>query len=85
MAGDSIQYQTEDGVTVLRLQASDGNVWLSQVTPAEKKVNAEYDAWHARAISAPSAVEQHFVEKTGKAKAFEASYPQRSSRKGERS
>lgn len=30
MAGELIQYQTEDGVTVIRLQARDGNVWLSQ-------------------------------------------------------
>ncbi len=30
-----IQYQTEDGVTVVRLQARDGNVWLSQADMAE--------------------------------------------------
>ncbi len=30
MAGELIQYQTEDGVTIVRLQARDGNVWLSQ-------------------------------------------------------
>lgn len=30
MAGELIQYQTEGGVTVIRLKASDGNVWLSQ-------------------------------------------------------
>lgn len=35
MAGELIQYQTEDGVTVIRLQASDGNVWLSQADMAE--------------------------------------------------
>jgi hypothetical protein len=35
MAGEIIQYQTEDGVTVIRLQATDGNVWLSQADMAE--------------------------------------------------
>lgn len=35
MAGELIQYQTEDGVTVVRLQARDGNVWLSQADMAE--------------------------------------------------
>lgn len=35
MAGEVIQYQTEDGVTVIRLQARDGNVWLSQAEIAE--------------------------------------------------
>lgn len=35
MAGELIQYQTEDGVTVIRLQASDGNVWLSQADMAD--------------------------------------------------
>ena len=42
-----------------------------QAKVATKKVDAEYDAWHARAINAPSAVEQHFVEAVGKAKAIE--------------
>ena len=35
MPGEIIQYQTEDGVTVIRLQASDGSVWLSQADMAE--------------------------------------------------
>lgn len=35
MAGEIIQYQTEDGVTVIRLQASNGSVWLSQADMAE--------------------------------------------------
>lgn len=35
MASDLIQYQTEDGVTVIRLQARDGNAWLSQADMAE--------------------------------------------------
>ena len=39
---------------------------------AETKVNAEFDTWHARAINAPSAVEQHFVEAMGKVKAVES-------------
>lgn len=46
-----------------------------QAKVATKKVDAEYDAWHARAINAPSAVEQHFVEAIGKAKAIGASRP----------
>lgn len=35
MAGEIIQYLTEDGATVIRLQARDGNVWLSQAGMAE--------------------------------------------------
>ncbi|NOW46007.1 hypothetical protein FHW96_002165 [Novosphingobium sp. SG751A] len=35
MAGEIIQYQTEDGATVIRLHASDGSVWLSQAEMAE--------------------------------------------------
>jgi hypothetical protein len=35
MAGEVIQYQTEDGITVIRLQARDGNVWLSQAEIAD--------------------------------------------------
>lgn len=35
MSGEIIQYKTEDGVTVIRLQARDGNVWLSQADMAE--------------------------------------------------
>lgn len=35
MSGEIIQYQTEDGETVIRLQARDGNVWLSQADMAE--------------------------------------------------
>jgi hypothetical protein len=46
-----------------------------QAKAAEKKVNAEYDAWHARTINAPSAVERHFVEAIGKAKAIESALP----------
>jgi hypothetical protein len=33
--GEIIQYQTEDGETVIRLQTRDGNVWLSQADMAE--------------------------------------------------
>lgn len=33
--GELIQYQTDDGETVIRLQARDGNVWLSQADMAE--------------------------------------------------
>ena len=46
-----------------------------QAKVATKKVDAEYDAWHARAINAPSTVEQHFVEAMGKAKAIEVTRP----------
>ncbi|MGH8338067.1 MAG: RhuM family protein, partial [Gammaproteobacteria bacterium] len=42
-----------------------------QAKVAAKKVDAEYDAWHARAINAPSAVERHFIEAVGKVKAIE--------------
>jgi hypothetical protein len=53
-----------------------------QAKVAARKVDAEYDAWHARAINAPSAVEQHFVEAIGKAKAIEAGKPKTSKRGG---
>jgi len=46
-----------------------------QAKVATKKVDAEYDRWHARAINAPSPVEQHFVEAIGKAKLLEAGRP----------
>jgi hypothetical protein len=46
-----------------------------QAKVATKKVDAEYDRWHARAINAPSPVEQHFVEAIGKAKMLEAGKP----------
>lgn len=42
---------------------------------ATDKVNAEYDRWHQRAINAPSAVEQHFIEATAKVKQIEAAKP----------
>lgn len=42
-----------------------------QAKVATKKVDSEYDAWHARAINARSAVERHFVEAVGKVKAVE--------------
>ncbi|CAN5883131.1 virulence RhuM family protein [soil metagenome] len=41
-----------------------------QAKVAAKKVDAEYDRWHARAINVPSAVEQHFVEAIGKVKSI---------------
>ncbi|MGQ3297348.1 virulence RhuM family protein [Reyranella sp.] len=46
-----------------------------QAKVAENKVNAEYDAWHTRTINSPSAVEKHFVEAIGKAKAIEGARP----------
>lgn len=42
---------------------------------ATDKVNAEYDRWHQRAINAPSAVEQHFIEATAKVKKLAADKP----------
>lgn len=51
MAGEIIQYQTEDGVTVIRLQASDGSVWLSQADMAELfQVTPQAVTQHIRAI-----------------------------------
>ena len=35
MSGEIILYQTEDGDTVIRLQAQDGSVWLTQAQLAE--------------------------------------------------
>lgn len=35
MSGEIILYQTEDGTTVIRLQARDGSVWLTQAEIAE--------------------------------------------------
>jgi hypothetical protein len=46
-----------------------------QAKVAAQKVDAEYDRWHARAINAPSPVEQHFVEVIGKVKQIEAAKP----------
>lgn len=39
---------------------------------AKRHVEAEYDRWHTRAINAPSAVEQHFIEATAKVKKLAA-------------
>ena len=35
MSGEIILYQTEDGTTVIQLQARDGSVWLTQAEIAE--------------------------------------------------
>ncbi len=49
--GELIQYQTEDGVTVIRLQARDGNVWLSQAEIADLyQVTPQAVTQHIRAI-----------------------------------
>jgi hypothetical protein len=69
MAGEIIPYQTGDGVTVIRLQAGEGK---ASAKAATDKVNPEYDRWHLRAINAPSAVEQHFIEATAKVRQIEA-------------
>lgn len=51
MSGEIIQYQTEDGVTVIRLQARDGNIWLSQAQIAELfEVTPQAVTQHVRAI-----------------------------------
>ena len=51
MPGEIIQYQTEDGVTVIRLQANDGSVWLSQADMAELfQVTPQAITQHIRAI-----------------------------------
>lgn len=42
---------------------------------AQRHVDAEYDRWHTRAINAPSAVEQHFIEATAKVKKLAADKP----------
>lgn len=46
-----------------------------QAKTAEKTVDAAYDAWHTRAINAPSAVERHFVEAIAQAKTIEGARP----------
>ena len=51
MAGEIIQYQTEDGRTVVQLRARDGNVWLSQAEIAELfQVTPQAVTQHIRAI-----------------------------------
>jgi len=51
-----------------------------QAKVATQKVDTEYDAWHSRAINAPSAVERHFVEAVGKTKAVEVARKGRGSK-----
>lgn len=51
MSGEIIQYQTEDGVTIIRLQAQDGSVWLSQAEIAELfQVTPQAVTQHIRSI-----------------------------------
>lgn len=59
----------------LRLGDRDVLTHAGRVTAemAKLKGGQEYDRWHTRAINAPSAVEQHFIEAVGKAKALEKS------------
>lgn len=47
-----------------------------QAKVAADKVNAEYDRWHARAINAPSPVEQHFIDAISAVKRIEAATKQ---------
>lgn len=42
---------------------------------AKAKAQAEYDKWHAERLNAPSAVEEHFIEATTKAKKIGAARP----------
>lgn len=42
---------------------------------AKAKAQAEYDKWHAEQLNAPSAVEEHFIEATAKAKKIGATPP----------
>ncbi|MET4131955.1 hypothetical protein ABIE62_001078 [Porphyrobacter sp. MBR-155] len=59
MASDLIQYQTQDGVTIIRLQARDGNVWLSQAEIAELfQVTPQAVTQHIRAIYEDEELEQ---------------------------
>lgn len=59
MASELIQYQTEDGVTIIRLQARDGNVWLSQADIADLfQVTPQAVTQHIRAIYEDGELEQ---------------------------
>lgn len=42
---------------------------------AAARAETEHDRWHQRAINAPSAVEQHFIEATAKVKKLVADKP----------
>lgn len=54
------------------LKLSDRDVLIGagrvSASAAKTKAEREYDAWHARAINAPSAVERHFAEAIGATK-----------------
>ncbi len=51
MSSELIQYQSEDGETIIRLQTRDGNVWLSQADIAELfQVTPQAVTQHVRAI-----------------------------------
>ncbi|MBV9881506.1 MAG: virulence RhuM family protein [Sphingomonadaceae bacterium] len=59
MAAELIQYQTEDGATVIRLQARDGNVWLSQAEIAELfQITPQAVTQHIRTIYEDGELEQ---------------------------
>ena len=49
----------------------------------QRHVDAEYDRWHTRAINAPSAVEQHFIEATAKVKKLAADKPAKGKKSAE--
>uniref|UniRef100_UPI002FE30EC6 virulence RhuM family protein n=1 Tax=Noviherbaspirillum sp. TaxID=1926288 RepID=UPI002FE30EC6 len=61
----------------LRLGDRDVLTHAGRVTAemAKLKGGQEYDRWHTRAINAPSAVEQHFIEATAKVKKLAADKP----------
>ena len=51
MSGEIIQYRTEDGATIVRLQSRDGSVWLSQAEIAELfQVTPQAVTQHIRGI-----------------------------------
>lgn len=47
----------------------------SKIIQYQTEDSAGYDRWHGRAINAPSAVEQHFIEATAKVKKLAADKP----------
>lgn len=64
MAGELIQYQTEDGVTVIRLQARDGNAWLSQADMADLfQATKQNISLHIRNILADGELKEESVVK----------------------
>lgn len=64
MSSEIIQYQTEDGATVIRLQARDGNVWLSQADMADLfQATKQNISLHIRNVLADGELDEHSVVK----------------------